>query len=202
MKSFRRIAKVLSESPLFSKARLKWEENQRDWHLALTKLDKLGIGVFLILRDYAAETFGATSDNEQQAYKAEIDYKKDLPGLTEEEARLSDLRKPFWDADSLDYYLQHLITLVRALEKLDILPPSRLLELGCGSGWTAEFLATRGYHVVGTSIADIDIADARLRKKSLVAKGLPDTLEFFVSPMENIDEAVDKKASLRLCLHF
>ena len=32
-------------------------------------------------------------------------------------------------------------------------PPARLLDLGCGSGWTSTLLARRGYEVVGQDIA-------------------------------------------------
>ena len=40
-------------------------------------------------------------------------------------------------------------------------PPARLLDLGCGTGWTSIFFAERGYQVVGVDIAPdmIDLAE-------------------------------------------
>jgi SAM-dependent methyltransferase len=32
-------------------------------------------------------------------------------------------------------------------------PPGRILDLGCGTGWTSEMLAKRGYQVVGQDVA-------------------------------------------------
>ena len=43
-------------------------------------------------------------------------------------------------------------------------PPARLLDLGCGSGWTSELFARAGYDVLGVDIAPdmIDIARRRM----------------------------------------
>jgi SAM-dependent methyltransferase len=51
--------------------------------------------------------------------------------------------------------------------KLLALPPaSRILEVGCGSGWLCEYLARFGFHVTGLDISSalIDIAGQRLAK--------------------------------------
>jgi SAM-dependent methyltransferase len=61
-------------------------------------------------------------------------------------------------------------------------PPARLLDLGCGGGWTSVFLARRGYAVVGQDIAPdmVDVADA-----NRAAAG-PLDLSFVVSDYENL----------------
>lgn len=43
-------------------------------------------------------------------------------------------------------------------------PPARLLDLGCGTGWTSCFLARRGYEVVGQDICPDMIAYAQQNK--------------------------------------
>ena len=43
-------------------------------------------------------------------------------------------------------------------------PPARLLDLGCGTGWTSAFFARRGYRVVGQDIAPDMIDYARQNK--------------------------------------
>ncbi len=50
---------------------------------------------------------------------------------------------------------------------LMVLPPApaRLLDLGCGSGWTSVFFAQRGYDVVGQDIAPDMIALAQENKQ-------------------------------------
>ncbi len=44
-------------------------------------------------------------------------------------------------------------------------PPARLLDMGCGTGWTSCFFAKRGYDVVGQDIAEDMIAIARLNQE-------------------------------------
>jgi ubiquinone/menaquinone biosynthesis C-methylase UbiE len=39
-------------------------------------------------------------------------------------------------------------------------PPARLLDLGCGAGWTSCFYARRGYEVTGQDIAEDMIYNA------------------------------------------
>lgn len=40
-------------------------------------------------------------------------------------------------------------------------PPARLLDLGCGNGWTAGLLAARGYDVLGVDPSPMGVAEAR-----------------------------------------
>lgn len=60
-------------------------------------------------------------------------------------------------------------------------PPLRLLDLGCGTGWTSRFFARRGYDVTGVDISDDMIQCAeRLR----LGEGL-DNLRFQVMDYES-----------------
>lgn len=61
-------------------------------------------------------------------------------------------------------------------------PPARLLDLGCGAGWTSVFFARRGYDVVGQDIAPDMIA---LAEQNRVESGLPN-LRFVVGDYEQL----------------
>jgi 2-polyprenyl-3-methyl-5-hydroxy-6-metoxy-1,4-benzoquinol methylase len=181
------IAGWLANSALFRRGRRLYEANEQDYFLPLSKRDKLLAGSYLILRDYAAGRFPPTFADQAKAYEGEIAYRHSLKGLAVEEIRDGELRKPFWDARATGRYLRAYVKLLHFLESLELRPPASLLELGCGTGWTAELLALNRYAVLGTSIADWEIADAFRRRDGLRAKGLNVTLDFLVSPMESVD---------------
>ena len=87
-------------------------------------------------------------------------------------------------------------------------PPARLLDLGCGTGWTSAFFARRGYQVVGQDIAPEMIRFAEQNKTRYEAS----QLEFIVSDYESMSfsepfdcavfydslhHAVDERAALQ-----
>ena len=87
-------------------------------------------------------------------------------------------------------------------------PPGRLLDLGCGTGWTSAFFARRGYRVVGQDIAPDMIRFAEQNKTRYEAS----QLEFIVSDYESMSfsepfdcavfydslhHAVDERAALQ-----
>jgi SAM-dependent methyltransferase len=87
-------------------------------------------------------------------------------------------------------------------------PPARLLDLGCGTGWTSAFFARRGYEVVGQDIAPDMIAAARASAErqgitrarfvvsdyeGLAFEGEFDCAVFF----DSLHHAVDEEAALR-----
>ncbi|MEI6807788.1 MAG: class I SAM-dependent methyltransferase [bacterium] len=76
--------------------------------------------------------------------QAEIDYF----GQMSEQARDFVRRKPF-SADQRGAYLLDMGQLLTVIRK----PPARLLDLGCGSGWTSAMFALSGYEVLGVDIA-------------------------------------------------
>lgn len=68
---------------------------------------------------------------------------------------------------------------------LALLPPprARLLDLGCGSGWTSCFFALRGYDVTGQDICPDMITRAHVNKERY---NLGDNLRFIVSDYEEM----------------
>jgi SAM-dependent methyltransferase len=61
-------------------------------------------------------------------------------------------------------------------------PPLAVLDLGCGTGWTSQFLARRGYRVTGQDIAPDMIRLARER----CDEGFTGSLQFVVSDYESL----------------
>lgn len=62
-------------------------------------------------------------------------------------------------------------------------PPARLLDLGCGTGWSSAFLARRGYRVTGQDIAPDMIRYAELNRDRYEARHL----DFIVSDYESMN---------------
>jgi SAM-dependent methyltransferase len=61
-------------------------------------------------------------------------------------------------------------------------PPARLLDLGCGTGWTSAFFARRGYAVTGQDIAPDMIEYAERNKNRYQAEHL----DFIVCDYESL----------------
>jgi SAM-dependent methyltransferase len=133
--------------------------------------------------------------------QGDIDYLGKLSAAEVEHAT----DKPFADAE----FAKHLIDL-GAVATLLPPPPARLLDLGCGTGWTSCFLARHGYEVVGQDIAPDMIARARFNQERYeVGEGLSfvvadyedlgfheefDAALFF----DSLHHAEDEKAALRM----
>lgn len=76
--------------------------------------------------------------------QAEIDYFKNMTPDAERFAR----DKPF-SADERGAYLLDMGQILSLIRK----PPARLLDVGCGSGWTTGMFARSGYEALGVDIA-------------------------------------------------
>jgi len=87
------------------------------------------------------------------------------------------INKPFSDPACHVYLAQ-----IGAVMSLLPPPPARLLDLGCGTGWTSVFFAKRGYEVAGVDIAPDMIEQANLLKEK---EGL-DNLTFAVCDYEEL----------------
>jgi len=104
------------------------------------------------------------------AKEGEINYLK----LIGEEGRNHSVNKPFSDP-LCGRYLMEIGAVIFLLPK----PPAKLLDFGCGTGWTSIFFAKCGYDVIGQDISEDAIALAR---KS--AGGIPN-IKFEVCDYEN-----------------
>ncbi len=95
-----------------------------------------------------------------------------------ESGRQQAFDKPFSEDDCPD----HLSELGQIFNFLGA-PPAKILDLGCGTGWTSEFLAKRGFNVIGQDLAKeaIDLANQRTGKYPLAA------LNFICSDYESLD---------------
>ncbi len=103
--------------------------------------------------------------------------------LGEEGQRHSD-GKPFSDAECGAL----LIDMGQALNLLPR-PPAKVLDIGCGTGWTSEFLAQAGYGVTGLDISpDMIEACRRLRSGK--------DLQFLVGDFESIPSTSSYEAIL------
>ena len=186
----RTMAGQLSRAPWVRGGRVLWERNRADWNLPLSRAEKLRSGVYLILRDYAEGEFPPRFPDREAAQQAEIGFRFSLAGVEEQQFVEAEMRKPFWWGNHHRRYLRKYLQLCELLARCGVEPPARLLELGCGSGWMAEFLALAGFDVTATTIAPADVQNARRRLPALAAKGLPSSLEFRVSAMEDVDQEV------------
>ena len=187
----RRIAGALAGSLLFSRARRLAEKNRADWNLPLSWADNLLICSYLILSDYAARLFPPAHSDRTSAYEKEMQYGQALGGVSKEEFQAREMRKPFWDANAADKYLNGFVRLLRLVESLGVAPGNRVLELGCGSGWMAEFFALAGYDIVATTLTPGDGLAVESRAAALRAKGVTSGLVFKLSPMESVDQVAE-----------
>ncbi len=184
---FQRLAGRLARSPLLREGRRIWAENEKRWNLPLTKRQKLMAGLYIILADYEQGRFPPVYTDAAQTWAAEEQYRATLPGMDAANLFRTEMRKPFWMGA---YYVEHFSALIHIFRRCDFMPPRKLLELGCGSGWMAEFLALGGYDVTATSLLQEDLDMAARRCASIQAKGLDLPLRFLRAPMENVDQAV------------
>jgi 2-polyprenyl-3-methyl-5-hydroxy-6-metoxy-1,4-benzoquinol methylase len=167
------------------------EKNKADWNLPVSRTDSLLICLHLILSDYAAGLFPPAHLDRATAHEKERQYGHGLGGVSWEEFQAKEMRKPFWDANAADKYLNGFVRLLRLFESLGLASGSRILELGCGSGWMAEFFAAAGYNIVATTIAASDGDAVERRAAALRAKGVTSEFVFKLTPMEEVDQAVE-----------
>lgn len=182
----RRLAGSFVRSPLLAGARALAAANERDWQMPLSRLQKVRAGLYFILRDYADGAFPPSRTPRETAVESELGYRQSLPGMTEAAVDDMHMRKPFWTGSArqhIDAYLQ----VAELLAELGVLPPARVLEIGCGSGWLSEMLALQRYDVVGTTLVPGDVRLGELRVASLAAKKVDATLAFRASAMEDLD---------------
>jgi SAM-dependent methyltransferase len=114
--------------------------------------------------------------------------------MTGEAGREHSLAKPFSDT-----YCGSNLTSIGVIMGLLPEPPARILDMGCGGGWSSIFFAKRGYEVVGQDISQdmIDLANINQARQ-----GIGGHLSFVCSDYERPDfeEAFDAVVFYD-CLH-
>jgi SAM-dependent methyltransferase len=186
----KRAASFVAESPLFSSARIIWDKNQSSWAMPLTKFQKLHVGLFLILRDWASGSFPPIFERES-AWDNERHFVDNCPGYTVESWYQGMARSPFgYPPHDMNYQVGNFLRLADIMHKRNIAPPARVIELACGVGWLSELLSTIGYKVTGTSIAPDDIKCANRRVCAVKARGVEDgLLSYSLCAMELVHES-------------
>lgn len=168
------------------------EKHITDWQMGGSFLKKLLANVYLILHDYGQGDFPPKLVCREETFESEREQLKALDFQSWDQTFIDVMAKPF---SSRGHWLKHYLwstgLIMDTLEKRGVPPGSRLMELGCGMGWLAEFLALRGYAVTGTTIAPIDILHAKNRAESIKIKGLKSDLQFVCTPMEEVHRQVD-----------
>jgi SAM-dependent methyltransferase len=187
----RSLAAAIANSFIFAQGRQLYSLNCQDWSYPLSKSQKILVGGYMILRDYAAGKFPPISGDEHEAFEAEKNYVKSLThrGAKLDEVRRYGLQKPFLPDRSGVRYLRHFALLLETLLKLPVAPPAKILEVGCGTGWMSEFLAAVGYQVTAATIDPKDGDAVDRRRASLNAKELNPQLVFRDAPMEYLSDA-------------
>lgn len=96
------------------------------------------------------------------------------------------LNKPFSDSKNVGALLHDIAAVFSLLPE----PPAKIIDLGCGSGWTSSFYARAGYGVTGVDISADAIKAARLHFKDF--KNLSFTHKDYdeISYSEGFDVAV------------
>ena len=191
MKITYKIAEYLANSFVFTSAKNLWTQNQKNFWLPLKKWEKLYLGIYLILKDYSQGLFPPQFEDQKAAYDGEINYFNSLPGVDANIALETDIRKPFWfgNCKYIDYFLQ----LCKILEKCQIYPPQKILELGAGSGWMSEFLAVMKFNAIATTISHNSIEQIENRISSIEQKKIPVTLQCYETPMESVADFLKDK---------
>jgi 2-polyprenyl-3-methyl-5-hydroxy-6-metoxy-1,4-benzoquinol methylase len=185
-KILKSLCQLFSSSLVFNSARDTWEKNKQDLSLPLSKLEKIYVGVYLILNDYSQGIFPPKFE-QIELYNNETDYSKSLSQRA--------IIKPFWI--DIFFYLEDFVKIFKLFSKY-IPIQSNILELGAGGGWLAEFLAIAGYEVTALTLSTYDIEVIKTRSQSLKLKGV-DGLKHIQSPMETVDEVCQKQFTAVYC---
>lgn len=183
----RKICNGLAKSPALHWGKHHWELNQKNRDLPLTKIGKIQVGLYIILKDYAVGDFPPKFEDQTKAYEAEINSHFNIPGRLAEVNLMHEMRKPFWFSYGIPY-IKDFLFLIESFRRCSIRPNSKILELGCGSGWMSEFFALMGFSVFASTISEYDIQQVEKRIASLDSKQIPFNLRCCSAPMESVDK--------------
>lgn len=183
----RRFAAMLSSSLILRYGKQLHEQNPNDWRLGDSFIKKMLANIYLITKDYSNGQFPPVLLSKEETYREEREQFESLSGHAIKDIVDGEMVKPFqFPAKMFSGYMHALTSVIALFEKHGVKSGANILELGCGMGWMAEFLAWRGYNVTGTTIAPIDVDNAERRIKLIKDRGCKSRLNFFCAPMEDV----------------
>lgn len=94
-----------------------------------------------------------------------ITYLRELVEDGGAEAEWFHLTKPFLGGPDFDPFWVDVFHFLDVIQLADLAQGSHVLDVGCGPGWTIQWLAKLGHHVVGIDISQelLDIAERRMK---------------------------------------
>ena len=116
-----------------------------------------------------------------------IDYLRQLIAEQGDDAERYHLCKPFIGGPDFSPFFLDMSLFTSLLEKANLPMQSRILDVGCGPGWTSYFLAKLGHQVVGVDISPDLVKYARKRVASDLIPpyaGIPFQAKFLVHDIE------------------
>jgi len=185
-----RLSTFLAESPLIAAGKRLHLDNPDDIQLGGSLWRKFLANLYLILADYGRGEFPARRPSREEAFQDERTQYTRIKFSNLDQILDDAMRKPWGDMRLFEQHTYELIRIISTMERRGVMPPARLLELGCGGGWLSEILAIRGYDVTGSTIGPAETAYSQRRVESLKAKNLKCSLKFVAAPMEEIHQQV------------
>jgi len=117
-----------------------------------------------------------------------IDYLRQLIAEQGDDAERYHLCKPFIGGPDFSPFFLDMSLFTSLLEKANLPMQSRILDVGCGPGWTSYFLAKLGHQVVGVDVSPDLVKYARKRVASDLIPpyaGIPFQAKFLVHDIES-----------------
>jgi 2-polyprenyl-3-methyl-5-hydroxy-6-metoxy-1,4-benzoquinol methylase len=186
------LLKLFLRTPLAKSGENLWEANCQNFMFSLNKRQKLLITAYLIARDTLDGTFPPNpAESLEAAYRREIEYLDNLPGVSRNAMNQIGMSKPFWGGREMHKLLRDFMRIERILKNANILPPARILELGCGAGWLSELLARMGYEVTGSTLDPSTVTLAKNRAAAFEHLAIKGKLQYRTAAMETLSKDID-----------
>ncbi len=138
-----------------------------------------------------------------------IDYLRKIVADGGPSAERYHLIKPFMGGPDFEMFWTESFEFLDVLKKLDLSSRAKIIDVGCGPGWTVQWLARLGHQVIGLDISQelLDIAETRMRNDPYPPHvGQPFLYELRAHDIEaeplHLDEPVDVALFAATLHHF